>query len=162
MNRAVEKDHRRIPLWVLYAASSVAMVALGVVTFAPRTIDPGTTAQFTQPTSEMPLIARYDGPSLTNISEIVDADDPAGLAGRDVALDNVQVVELVGEKTMLVRNDAGDELVIVVPDQNTSATRVGQRLDVAGTLRNVSDTLAPEVGDIVFLWATITDGQEQS
>ncbi|HEY0970302.1 MAG TPA: hypothetical protein VGE02_04925 [Gemmatimonadales bacterium] len=76
---------------------------------------------------------------------IVDAPDPAALAGRSTALIGVTVQTVVGDGTFWVGPSPDRQLFVVLDAAAASAVDIepGQRIAVAGVLTAMPDSLAP-------------------
>lgn len=97
--------------------------------------------------------------AITSVSTILDASDPATLAGRDVQLDGMRVTEVIGDSTFYVTATDADtdrRLFVVLDEQmNTPPPSVegrydvteGQMVSVMGSLREL-DRTDPDVWGI--------------
>lgn len=90
--------------------------------------------------------------AITSVATILDADDPATLAGRDVQLDGMRVTEVIGDSTFYVTptDASADRRLFVVLDEQMNEPPAdvegrydvteGQMVTVMGSLRELERT----------------------
>lgn len=97
-----------------------------------------------------------EGPPITELSEIVSASDRAELAGRRVRIPEVEVLEIVNNRSMFVGADEEERLFVAVrrtprvggttggieeqEQQERQRFEEGQTLELAGVIRPVPET----------------------
>lgn len=87
--------------------------------------------------------AAVAGPPISDVILIVDAPDRPVLAGREVRLANMRVLDVVGDRTFFVGPDANRRLFVVlneaVPGDSAIDINPGQTVNLQGVLRRPGD-----------------------
>lgn len=110
--------------------------------------------------------------AITDIGALLDAENPTALVGREVRLEDVRVLEMVGDATFWIGRGAGDRMFVILDEQIPSPppgvegrvnVNAGQTVDLVGAVRASGDLPGGEVLDRtgrtaagegpVYIWA---------
>lgn len=126
------------------------------------------------PTAVLPLNPATGGETgaVTDIATILEAEDPATLVGRQVRLEGVQVLEMVGDATFWVGRGGDDRAFVILDEQIPSPppevegrvnVNAGQTVDITGSVRAGGDLPGGDVldqgdrdavdGRPIYIWA---------
>lgn len=112
------------------------------------------------------------GEAVTDIGALLDAENPTALVGREVRLEDVRVLEMVGDATFWVGRGADDRMFVILDEQIPSPppdvegrvnVNAGQTVDIVGSVRAAGDLPGGDVLDQtgrdavgegpVYIWA---------
>jgi hypothetical protein len=134
------REQRRFPLGILIGLAAVAVI--GLVLFFVLRDDPKQIE--VKAPREQPTQAGYAG-AITDLAPLVGTtSDRKALDGREVALEGVQVVQVLGERTFLVGPGLSQKAVVVWQPE-------------AGAAAAAANTPAPkiDVGDTVAIHGVV-------
>jgi len=147
-----------IPWWV-WLIGALLLIGLLFLLFGNNRNEPDRVAVAPTPvvaTETVPVVAPIAAPvdnaaisgPITDLATIIDTTDRSALVGRQVDLDNVRVLDVVGDRGFFVGADQSRRAFVVlneVPTPNTpvegryDVTR-GQMININGVMRRPSDT----------------------
>ena len=128
----------------------------------------------TVPPPVMPMDPATGGQAgaITDIATLLDAEDPAALVGRQVRLEGVQGLDMVGDATFWVGRGDDDRAFVILDEQIPSPppevegrvnVNAGQTVDITGSVRAGGDLPDGDVldqggrdaveGRPIYIWA---------
>lgn len=158
--------------WLLLALLAVVLIWWAIDTFGGEEAEPPLTDPAIVETGPVaPEAPPADGEAVTDIATLIDAEDPAALVGREVRLQGVQVLEMVGDATFWVGRGAENRVFVILDEQIPSPppdvegrvnVNAGQTVDIVGAVRaggdlpdDVLDRFGRDAvsGEPVYIWA---------
>lgn len=126
------REQRRFPLGILIGVAAIAVI--GLVLFFVLRDDPKQIQ--VQAPREQPTQGGYAG-AITDLGPLVGTTmDRKALAGREVALEGVQVVQVLGDRTFMVGPGMTQKAVVVWQPEGgaTAANTPAPKIDVGDTV----------------------------
>lgn len=161
-------------VWLIAALVAVAVIWWAVAEFGgddTETAGADVAVVETDPAAPAAPAPTPDA-TLTDIAAILDAEDPTALIGREVRLDGVQVLEMVGDATFWVGRSADERAFVILDEQIPSPppevegrvnVNAGQTVDIVGSIRAGGDLPGGDVldqgdrdavdGRPIYIWA---------
>ncbi|MFT4935543.1 MAG: hypothetical protein ACI9LT_002245 [Pseudoalteromonas distincta] len=163
--------------WLIMALIAIALIWWVVAETGDDGDDlaaPDVTIVDTVPAPVMPMepAAGGEAGAVTDIDTLLDAEDPAALVGRQVRLEGVQVLEMVGDATFWVGRGGDDRAFVILDEQIPSPppevegrvnVNAGQTVDITGSVRAGGDLPGGDVldkgdrnavdGRPIYIWA---------
>jgi hypothetical protein len=141
--------------WLLLAILAIVLIWWAVEAFSGDDADeemaPPATDAAVVDTAPVAAPGSPDGAAgerITDIGALLDAEDPTALVGREVRLEDVRVLEMVGDATFWVGRGANDRMFVILDEQIPSPppdvegrvnVNAGQTVDIMGAVRASGD-----------------------
>lgn len=161
-------------VWLIAALVAVAVIWWAVAEFGgddTETAAVDVAVVETEPAAPVAPAPTPDA-AITDIAAILDAEDPTALIGREVRLEGVQVLEMVGDATFWVGRGADARAFVILDEQIPSPppevegrvnVNAGQTVDIVGAVRGGGDLPGEDVldrfdraavdGRPIYIWA---------
>lgn len=146
-------------VWLLIAVLAVSLIWWAVASFGGDDAEPpaaDVAVVDTLPLDAPPAAREPSGAAITDLATLIDASDPTALVGREVRLQGVQVLEMVGDATFWIGRNRDDRVFVILDEQIPSPppnvegrvnVNTGQTVDIVGAVRAGTDLPGGDVLD---------------
>lgn len=160
-------------VWLLLAVLAIALIWWAIESFGDDDAEPPpATTDTVAVETPAPEAEEPQGEAITDLGALLDAGDPTALVGREVRLEDVRVLEMVGDATFWVGRDADNRAFVILDEQIPSPppdvegrvnVNTGQTVDIVGAVRAGNDLPGGDVldqgdrdavgGRPIYIWA---------
>lgn len=156
----IKVERKGVPwwAWLLLAILAVVLVWWAIAALSGDDVDDEvlTPAGDAAVVDTAPVGPATPGEAVTDIGALLDAENPTALVGREVRLEDVRVLEMVGDATFWVGRGADDRMFVILDEQIPSPppdvegrvnVNAGQTVDIVGSVRAAGDLPGGDVLD---------------